>query len=174
MHPWILSLRDLAPPQGLSKLVWKPPRGLQRGASAPAKEAMPHVGKRRFTPEGSKAPLGKQPRIVRGMAQTTSEIVSLFVSRASWFGAVLVPITAQAQLQNSNGTHILGTALLSLFLYHQADTQYMQLIWQIYRFKNNLASSIQIIGNFSNLSIRVDLKAGLASFENAVTCLSHA
>lgn len=130
-------------------------------------EALCHT--RRF-----KGRLRKTTQNCKGMAQTTSEIVSLFISRASWFRAVLVPITAQAQLQNSNGTHILGTALLPLFLYHRTDMQYMQLIWQIYRFKNNLALSVRIIGNFSNLSIRVDLKAGLASFVNAVTCLSHA
>lgn len=104
----------------------------------------------------------------------TSEIVSLFVSRASWFRAVLVPIIAQAQLQNSNGIHILGTALLPFFLNHWADMQYMQLIWQVYRFKNNLASSVHVFGNCSNLSIHVDLKVSLASFVNAVTCLSHA
>lgn len=121
-----------------------------------------------------KGPLKKTTHNCKGMAQTTSEIISFFVSRAGWLRAALVPIKAQAQLQNSNGTHILGSALLPAFLYHRADTQYMQLIWQISRFKNNLASSVHIVGNFSNLSIRVDLKAGLASFVNAVTCLSHA
>lgn len=86
----------------------------------------------------------------------------------------LVPIKAQVQLQNSNGTHILGTAFLPLFLYHRVNSQYMQLIWQIYGFQNNLALAVHIIGNFSNLSIRVDLRAGLASFVNAVICPSHA
>lgn len=121
-----------------------------------------------------KGPLRKTTQNCKGMARVTSEIVSLFISRADWFRAVLVPITAPAQLQNSNGTHILGAALLPLFLYHRADTQDTQLIWQIYRFKTNLASSACIFGNFSSLSIRVDLEAGLASFVNAVTCLSHA
>jgi len=121
-----------------------------------------------------KGPLRKTTQNCKGMAQTTSEIASLFISSVSWFRAALLPITAQAQPQNSNGTHILGTALLPLFLYHRADMLYTQMIWQIYRFKNNLASSVRIVGNFSNLSIRVDLKAGLASFVNAVTCLSHA
>lgn len=97
-----------------------------------------------------------------------------------WGGCVmdegwpLVPIKAQVQLQNSNSTHILGTAFLPLFLYHQVNSQYVQLIWQIYGFQNNLAPAVHIIGNFSNLSICVDLKAGLASFVSAVICPSHA
>lgn len=121
-----------------------------------------------------RGPPRKATQNCKGMVWTSSEFVSLFISMANWFRAVLVPITAQAQLQNSNGSHILGTALLPLFLYHRADMRYMQLIWQIYRFKNSLASSVLITGKFSNLSVHVDLKVGLASFVNAVTCLSHA
>lgn len=121
-----------------------------------------------------KGPIMKTAQSCKRMTQTTSEIISLLVCRAGGFRAVLVPITARTQLPNSNGTHILGRALLPLFLYHRTDTQYMQLIWQIYRFKSNLASSVHIVGKFSNLSIHVDLKASLASFVNAVTCPSHA
>ena len=136
MHPQTLSLskgpRTSTVPfkvsvEALTRAMERCLRSCKRG-SATCWEALCHT--RRF-----KGPLRKTTQNCKGMAQTTSAIVSLFISRASWFRAALVPITAQAQLQNSNGTHILGTALLPLFLYHWADMQYMQLIWQIYRFR---------------------------------------